>query len=122
MLRAGKIVFEIVAAFPAPGAGDLVKGERRKARTAASKTPGKRHYRPKSAARPRLCADDVMSRVRLKQYQDSYAAAMSKYGLERGIDGYDRGHQLPSADRLTTKADNATTFYYTNITPQTGTS
>lgn len=40
--------------------------------------------------------------------------------LERGIDGYDRGHQLPSADRLTTKADNATTFYYTNITPQTG--
>lgn len=40
--------------------------------------------------------------------------------LERGIDGYDRGHQLPSADRMTTKADNATTFYYTNITPQTG--
>mgnify|MGYP002792109021 CR=1 FL=1 len=70
----------------------IVTGERRKARTAASETPGKRHYRTKSAARPRLCADDVMSRVRLKQYQDSYAAAMSKYGLERGIDGSEARH------------------------------
>ena len=70
----------------------IVTGERRKARTVASETPGKRHYRPKSAARPRLCADDVMSRVRLKQYQDSYAAAMSKYGLERGIDGSEARH------------------------------
>ena len=70
----------------------IVTGERRKARTAASETPGKRHYRPKSAARPRLCADDVMSRVRLKQYQDTYAAAMSKYGLERGIDGSEARH------------------------------
>ncbi|MBS6993264.1 MAG: plasmid recombination protein [Alistipes sp.] len=70
----------------------IVTGERRKARTAASETPGKRHYRPKSAARPRLCADDVMSRIRLKQYQDTYAAAMSKYGLERGIDGSEARH------------------------------
>ena len=70
----------------------IVTGERRKARTVPSETPGKRHYRPKSAARPRLCADDVMSRVRLKQYQDSYAAAMSKYGLERGIDGSEARH------------------------------
>ena len=70
----------------------IVTGERRKARTTASETPGKRHYRPKSAARPRLCADDVMSRIRLKQYQDSYAAAMSKYGLERGIDGSEARH------------------------------
>ena len=70
----------------------IVTGERRKARTAASESPGKRHYRPKSTARPRLCADDVMSRVRLKQYQDTYAAAMSKYGLERGIDGSEARH------------------------------
>ena len=70
----------------------IVTGERRKARTTASETPGKRHYRPKSAVRPRLCADDVMSRVRLKQYQDSYAAVMSKYGLERGIDGSEARH------------------------------
>jgi hypothetical protein len=33
-----------------------------------------------------------MSRVRLKQYQDTYAAAMSKYGLERGIDGSEARH------------------------------
>ena len=32
--------------------------------------------------------------------------------------GYDRGHQLPSADRLCTTEANESTFYYTNITPQ----
>ena len=31
---------------------------------------------------------------------------------------YDRGHQLPSADRLCTDEANATTFYSTNMTPQ----
>lgn len=31
---------------------------------------------------------------------------------------YDRGHQLPSADRNATKAINSPTFYYTNMTPQ----
>ncbi len=31
---------------------------------------------------------------------------------------YDRGHQCPSADRLTTSSVNATTFRYTNMTPQ----
>lgn len=33
---------------------------------------------------------------------------------------YDRGHQLPSGDRLRSNAINAQTFYYTNITPQSG--
>lgn len=33
--------------------------------------------------------------------------------------GYDRGHQLPSADRLT-RAANQQTFYFTNMTPQIG--
>ena len=33
--------------------------------------------------------------------------------------GYDRGHQLPSADRLT-PGINETTFYFTNMTPQLG--
>ena len=32
--------------------------------------------------------------------------------------GYDRGHQLPSADRLCNVAANEQTFYFTNITPQ----
>ena len=31
---------------------------------------------------------------------------------------HSRGHQLPSADRLASDEDNATTFYYTNMTPQ----
>lgn len=31
---------------------------------------------------------------------------------------YDRGHQLPSADRLTTYMANGETFYFTNMTPQ----
>lgn len=36
-----------------------------------------------------------------------------------GNDGWKaRGHQLPSADRLTDYSTNAQTFYYTNMTPQ----
>ena len=33
-----------------------------------------------------------MTRVRLKEYQNSYAAAMAKYGLQRGIDGSEARH------------------------------
>lgn len=32
--------------------------------------------------------------------------------------GYDRGHQIPSADRVTNYEANKQTFYYTNMTPQ----
>ncbi len=32
--------------------------------------------------------------------------------------GYDRGHQIPSADRLRSAAFNQQTFYYSNMTPQ----
>ncbi len=39
------------------------------------------------------------------------------YGAYRG--GYNRGHQLPSADRLK-YAENISTFYFTNMTPQSG--
>ena len=35
-----------------------------------------------------------------------------------GVSGYDRGHQLPSADRLCNTAANESTFYFTNLTPQ----
>lgn len=38
-----------------------------------------------------------------------------------GITGIDRGHQLPSADRTKNYAENATTFYYTNMTAQEAT-
>lgn len=33
--------------------------------------------------------------------------------------GYDRGHMCPSADRTITDADNAVTFYMSNVMPQT---
>ena len=49
-------------------------------------------YRTKSASRPRLCADEVMSRIKLKEYQNTYAAAMAKYGLQRGIEGSEARH------------------------------
>ncbi|MEI3589875.1 MAG: MobV family relaxase [Alistipes ihumii] len=70
----------------------IVTGERRKVRKEKPDESGKRKYRTKSASRPRLCADDVMSRVKLKEYQDTYAAAMTKYGLQRGIDGSKARH------------------------------
>ena len=69
----------------------IVTGERRKIRKKTDE-PNKRKYRTKSAARPRLCADDVMSRVKLKEYQGTYAQAMSKYGLQRGIKGSEARH------------------------------
>lgn len=51
----------------------------------------KRTYRKKAPA-PRLCADDVMSRANLKRYQNTYAEAMQKYGLQRGIEGSEAQH------------------------------
>lgn len=70
----------------------IVTGERRKVREKGTDKSGKRRYRTKSSARPLLCADDVMSRIKLKEYQDTYAAAMAKYGLQRGIDGSKARH------------------------------
>ncbi len=37
-----------------------------------------------------------------------------------GITGYDRGHQIPSADRTITTLANNQTFFFTNMTPQLG--
>ena len=37
------------------------------------------------------------------------------------ISGYDRGHQIPSADRTVSTLANSQTFYFTNMTPQLGT-
>jgi len=70
----------------------IVTGERRKVREKKPQKQNKRKYRTKSVARPRLCADDVMSRIKLKEYQDTYAQAMAKYGLQRGIDGSKARH------------------------------
>lgn len=38
-----------------------------------------------------------------------------------GISGIDRGHQIPSADRNYNKVENATTFYFSNMTAQNST-
>ncbi len=51
-----------------------------------------KRYRTKSVSRPRLCADEVMSRVKLKEYQNTYAEAMAKYGLQRGVEGSEARH------------------------------
>lgn len=60
--------------------------KRRKREERVTKKYSKKH------PAPRLCADEVMSRIALKGYQDSYANVMSKYGLLRGIDGSEAKH------------------------------
>ncbi len=52
----------------------IVTGKRRKANTV------------------RLCADDVLTRDKLVAYHDSYAKAMEKYGLQRGVRGSEARH------------------------------
>lgn len=77
----------------------IVTGERRKAKETKKQeekseqdVPGKKKYRKKNPNAVRLCADDVMTRENLKLFQDSYAEAMAKYGLRRGIDGSEAKH------------------------------
>ena len=82
----------------------IVTGERRKARK--KQAEGRRTYRKKANA-VRLCADDLLTREKLVTYHDSYAAAMAKYGLQRGIRGSEARH--------TTTAQ-----YYRDLKRQTG--
>ena len=77
----------------------IVSGERRKEREKKKQEtkpeqgkPTQKKYRKKPADAVRLCADDVMTRENLKYFQDSYAEAMNKYGLQRGIKGPDARH------------------------------
>ncbi len=67
----------------------IVRGEPRKAKT--RKTASKKKYRKKKDV-VRLCADDVMSRQKLTEYQDTYANVMQVYGIERGIRGSEASH------------------------------
>ena len=82
----------------------IVTGERRKSKK--KQVDGRRTYR-KKANTVRLCADDLMSREKFVAYHDSYAAAMAKYGLQRGIRGSEARH--------TTTAQ-----YYRDLKRQTG--
>jgi len=68
----------------------VVTGERRKAKTEQSAK--KKKYKKKSSSIARLCADDVMTRDKLKIYQNSYAERMQKYGLQRGVEGSEVRH------------------------------
>ncbi|HBF95488.1 MAG TPA: mobilization protein [Porphyromonadaceae bacterium] len=67
----------------------IVTTERRKKK---SEEQVKKQYCKKNPNAPRLSADDVMTRSKLKKYQDTYALTMSKFGLQRGIDGSEARH------------------------------
>lgn len=68
----------------------IVKGERKRRKR---EKQVKKRYRKKPADTVRLCGDDIMTRLKLKSYQDSYAVAMAKYGLQRGIEGSKARHK-----------------------------
>lgn len=68
----------------------IVKRERKRRKRVAQ---AKKRYRKKPTDTVRLCADDIMTRLKLKSYQDTYAIAMAKYGLQRGIDGSKARHK-----------------------------
>jgi DNA repair exonuclease SbcCD ATPase subunit len=70
----------------------IVTGERRAKPSNKPTDPNKRTYRKKPANTIRLCADDVMTRDNLERFQDTYAEAMNKYGLQRGIRGSEARH------------------------------
>ena len=67
----------------------IVKGERKRKK---KEEQVRKRYRKKPTETARLCADDIMTRAKLKSYQDTYAQAMSGYGLQRGIDGSEAKH------------------------------
>lgn len=67
----------------------IVKGERKRKK---KEEQVKKRYRKKPTGTARLCADEIMTRAKLKSYQDTYAQAMSSYGLRRGIDGSEAKH------------------------------
>ena len=67
----------------------IVKGERKRRK---KEEQVKKRYRKKPTDIARLCTDDIMTRTKLKSYQDTYAQTMSIYGLQRGIDGSEARH------------------------------
>jgi len=72
----------------------IVTGKSRKAKLKEQKqkSTSKKKYKTKDPNTTRLCVDDVMTRVKLKEYQNTYAEKMQVYGLERGIDGSEARH------------------------------
>ncbi len=58
----------------------------------ASEANAAKRYRTKSKGSARLSANDIMTRENLTRFQDTYAEAMARFGLERGIRGSDARH------------------------------
>lgn len=67
----------------------IVKGERKRKKKEGQV---KKRYRKKPTDTTRLCADEIMTRAKLKSNQDTCAQTMSGYGLQRGIDGSEAKH------------------------------
>lgn len=67
----------------------IVTTERKKK---ASEAKAKKRYRTKSKDGLRLSANDIMTRENLIRFQDTYAEAMERFGLERGIRGSEARH------------------------------
>lgn len=67
----------------------IVTAERKKK---ASEAKAKKRYRTKPKDGPRLSANDIMTRENLISFQDTYAEAMERFGLERGIRGSEARH------------------------------
>ena len=59
----------------------IVKGERKRKKR---EEQAKKRYRKKPTDTVRLCADDIMNRLKLKAYQDSYAVAIEKIRFTTG--------------------------------------
>ncbi|WP_278745951.1 MobV family relaxase [Muribaculum intestinale] len=67
----------------------IVTTERRRR---ASEAKATKRYRTKPKNGPRLSADDIMTRDNLTSFQDTYAKAMERFGLERGVRGSEARH------------------------------
>ncbi len=67
----------------------IVTTERKKK---ASEAKATKRYRTKPKNGPRLSADDIMTRENLTRFQDTYAEAMARFGLECGIRGSEARH------------------------------
>lgn len=61
---------------------------------AARQGKPKRRYR-KQQTTARLCAHDFMSRARMKDMQTTYAEAMARWGMVRGLEGSKARHVAP---------------------------
>lgn len=67
----------------------IVTTERKRKEREAKAT---KRYRTKPKNGPRLSADDIMTRDNLTSFQDTYAKAMERFGLERGVRGSEARH------------------------------